>query len=75
MLRFALCLIFETQSHNATLPIRDLDESVLGLCKQLDGITPQDISCLKDLVHPGCIDFFVWIKDNMKGSVMPCFET
>ena len=73
-LRSALCLFLVSQSHNAALPIRDLDESVLGLCRQLNGITPQDVSCLQNLVHQGCVDFFVWIKDNMKGEVRPCGE-
>ena len=73
-LRSALCLFLVSQSHNATLPIRDLDESVLDLCKQLEGITPQDVSCLQNLVHQGCVDFFIWIKDNMKGEVRPCGE-
>jgi hypothetical protein len=48
--------------------MKDVDESVLVLCRQLEGITPQDIKCLKGLVDPRCVDFFKWLKSNMKGN-------
>ncbi|KAK7107714.1 hypothetical protein V1264_015588 [Littorina saxatilis] len=56
-------------SQNASLPIRDLDESVVGLCKQLEGIMPQDIKCLECLLDPRCVEFFHWLKANMKDGL------
>ncbi|KAK7494871.1 hypothetical protein BaRGS_00013998, partial [Batillaria attramentaria] len=56
-------------SQNAALPIRDLDESVLGLCKQLEDITPQDIECLKGFTDARCKEFILWLRENMKDGL------
>ncbi|XP_070188878.1 E3 ubiquitin-protein ligase rnf213-alpha-like [Littorina saxatilis] len=60
-----ICNLSQTRS----LPIRDLDKSMLGVCKQLKGISPQDIHSLQVLVEPRCKEFVDWLKDTMKDGV------
>ncbi|KAK7478896.1 hypothetical protein BaRGS_00029877, partial [Batillaria attramentaria] len=54
-------------SQQAVMPIRDVDRSLLNLCKRLNDITPQDVACLKGFVHPRCKEFVMWLRDSMKG--------
>ncbi|KAL8623379.1 hypothetical protein ACOMHN_065913 [Nucella lapillus] len=56
-------------SQNTSQPICDLDQSVLGLCRKLEGVSGRHIKCLEEMVRPRCVEFVQWLRENMKDGL------
>nr|KAG5700588.1 hypothetical protein BaRGS_015384 [Batillaria attramentaria] len=57
----------QQSSTGAAAPISGLDDTIRGLCSQLEDIRPADIDCLKKFTD--CIEFVNWLKQTMKEGV------